>query len=199
MEIRAKAKYLKISAQKVRLLTGQFKNKKPNEVLDILKNMPQKSAGLIIKVIKSAMSNAENNYNLKKDDLILSNIIIEEGPSYKRMKPRARGGRDIVKKRTSHITVILTSPEEEKPKIKKEIVKEKPQKVEKAEMKSVKKVSKTDKKSVKKEEKKEIEKEKWTKEETEISNKPQVQEQEKKPVKEKRPFFQRFFRRKGGM
>jgi len=207
MEIRAKAKYLKISPQKVRLLAFQFRQKKAYLAIEELNTLPQKSAFLIAKLIKSAMANAENAYNLKKDDLVISQIIVEEGPSYKRMKPRARGGRDIIKKRTSHILVILSS-EEKASKVKKEIpAKETEETVQKIAPKMTVKEKKIKEKLAKKEEKpKKVEKktkpvEKETekmKEKPRELEKPTVPEKEKQPLKEKRPFFQRFFRRKGG-
>lgn len=214
MEIRAKGKYLRISPPKARLIIDNLKNKKAEEVQAILKSMPQKTAFLIDKLINSAIANAENNYSLKKDGLILSQVIIEEGPVYKRMKPRARGARDIIKKRTSHITVVLTSEESTKANIQKDIrdkveenktkeSKTKPAKVEPEEIKAEK-------------EKKPKKEEKPKKKEAEVKqpgkkvSAPEPEEQkkeakktqpeiEKKPLQEKKPFFQRFFRRKGGM
>lgn len=208
MEIKAKAKYLKISPQKVRRIAFQFKNKNAQKSLEELNTLSQKSAFLIAKLIKSATANAENNFNLKKDDLVISQIIVEEGPSYKRMKPRARGGRDIIKKRTSHIIIILSSKEIPKAKNKKEEIEKlvkidmskkenQPKMIEKAAKKPEKKSTK--KKTPKKKLEKAVEKtSKTSKEEIKETEKPKVTEREKQPLKEKRPFFQRFFRRKGG-
>ncbi len=208
MEIRAKAKYLKISPQKVRRIAFQFKNKNAQKSLEELSILPQKSAFLIAKLVKSATANAENNYNLKKNDLVISQIIVEEGPSYKRMKPRARGGRDIIKKRTSHILIVLSSKETPKVKNKKEEI-EKPVKIDTSKKESQPKVAeKAAKKPEKKSKKEEKPKKKLEKavekaseapeEEVKETEKPKVAEREKQPLKEKRPFFQRFFRRKGG-
>lgn len=208
MEIKAKAKYLKISPQKVRRIAFQFKNKNAQKSLEELNTLSQKSAFLIAKLIKSATANAENNFNLKKDDLVISQIIVEEGPLYKRMKPRARGGRDIIKKRTSHIIIILSSKEIPKAKNKKEEIEKpvkidmskkenQPKMIEKAAKKPEKKSTK--KKTPKKKLEKAVEKtSKTSKEEIKETEKPKVTEREKQPLKEKRPFFQRFFRRKGG-
>jgi large subunit ribosomal protein L22 len=199
MEIRAKAKYLKIAPQKARLIISNFKNKKAVEADQILKQMPQKTSQILSKLLQSAMANAENNYSIKKDDLEIIQIIVEEGPSYKRIKPRARGGRDIVKKRTSHLTIILSSPESERVKkeptkeISKEKIKEKPKsKVKKAKVKEVK--PKKQEKEVS-EEPKELSAEELSKLKS-MSKKPKV---EKKPLKEEKSFLQRIFRRKGGM
>ena len=203
MEVKAYAKYLRISPQKARLITQHFKGKNAQKALEELKLIPQKAAYLLAKLIKSALANAENNFNLKKEDLIISQLVVEEGPSYKRIKPRARGGRDVIKKRTSHIRVVLVPQEAVS---KKEIRKEEKPKIQKAEIET-----KAEKKEIKKKEakraKKEIKvkkpiKKEITKEEKEVKEevkeKPTIKE-EKKPLKERRPFFQRFFRRKGGM
>jgi len=205
MQVKAQGKYLKLSPQKARKLVKSLKRKKAVEALEELNNFPHKSAFLISKVLQSAIANAENNFNLKKDDLLVNQIIINEGPSYKRIKPRARGGRDIIKKRTSHITVILVSSDslshkKTEEEIIKKVVEEKEKEVKKIEKKKVAKTItpvKKEKKEKRAKPKTEKTKEQITPQETKkiIEKK----EKEKEIVKEKRPFFQRFFRRKGGM
>lgn len=107
MEAKAIAKYVRISPQKVRKIVGAVKGKPAETGLNILKFMPQKSAGLVEKVLKSAISNADQNKKMDVDTLIISNIIIDEGPTLKRFRARARGRGSRILKRTSHITVIL--------------------------------------------------------------------------------------------
>ncbi|KPA10769.1 50S ribosomal protein L22 [Candidatus Magnetomorum sp. HK-1] len=109
MEARAVAKYMRISPQKVRKLAQVIKGKKVESGLDILKFMPQKASGMVYKVINSAVSNATTkNDSIDVDDLIIKNIYVDQGPTLKRFRARARGRGTRILKRTSHITVILT-------------------------------------------------------------------------------------------
>lgn len=107
MEAKAIAKYVRISPQKVRKIVGAVKGKPAETGLNILKFMPQKSAGLVEKVLKSAISNADQNNKMDVDTLIIRNIIVDEGPTLKRFRARARGRGSRILKRTSHITVIV--------------------------------------------------------------------------------------------
>ena len=107
MEVRAVAKYVRISPQKVRKLIGAVKGKPVEAGLDILKYMPQKGASIIEKAVRSAVANADENLNLDIDSLIIRNIIADQGPTLKRFKARARGRGTRILKRTAHITVIL--------------------------------------------------------------------------------------------
>ena len=107
MEAKAITKYVRISPFKVRKLTGVVKGKPVETALNTLKFMPQKAAGIVFKTIRSAVSNAEQNMNLDVDDLVVQNLIVDQGPSLKRFRARARGRGSRILKRTSHITVIL--------------------------------------------------------------------------------------------
>ena len=107
MEVKAKLKYVRISPQKVRLLSSAIKGKSVETALDTLKFMPQKAAGIVEKIVRSAAANAEQNTNLDIDDLIVSNLIVDNGPMLKRYRARARGRGTRILKRTSHITVVL--------------------------------------------------------------------------------------------
>jgi large subunit ribosomal protein L22 len=107
MEAKAVLKYVRISPQKVRMLVGAVKGKPLEIVLNTLKFMPQKSAAIVEKVVRSAASNAEENHHLDIDDLIVRNIVVDQGPTLKRFKARARGRGTRILKKTSHITVIL--------------------------------------------------------------------------------------------
>jgi large subunit ribosomal protein L22 len=107
MEAKAVLKYVRISPLKVRRLTGAVKGQPVEKALDILKFMPQKAAAIVAKIMRSAVSNAEQNSSLDIDDLIVRNVIVDQGPVLKRFKARARGRGTRILKRTSHITVIL--------------------------------------------------------------------------------------------
>jgi len=107
MDVQAVGKYIRISPQKVRKLAGQIKGKAVGEALNILSFMPQKSARIVRKIINSAAANADHNNKLDIDDLIISNLMVDQGPTLKRFKARARGRGSRILKRTSHITVIL--------------------------------------------------------------------------------------------
>lgn len=106
MEVRAVAKYIRISPQKVRMITGAVKGQPVESGLNTLKFMPQKSAGILEKLLRSAVANADQK-DLDVDELVIQNIIVDQGPTLKRFKARARGRGTRILKRTSHITVIL--------------------------------------------------------------------------------------------
>jgi len=107
MEVKALARYMRISPQKVRKLVGAVKGKKVEAALNELKFMPLKSAGIVEKVIRSAVANAGQNPNMDVDSLVVRNIVADEGPSLKRFAARARGRGTRILKRTAHITVTL--------------------------------------------------------------------------------------------
>ncbi len=107
MEVKAVAKYVRISPRKVRILIDAVKGKPVETGLDILKFMPQKAAAIVQKVVLSAVANAEQNPDIDIDSLIIRNIIADQGPTLKRFRARARGRGTRILKRTAHITVIL--------------------------------------------------------------------------------------------
>ena len=107
MEVKAVAKYVRISPRKVRGLGGAIKGKPVETALDLLKFMPQKSAKLVEKVVRSAAANAEQNPEIDVDTLVVQNILADQGPTLKRFRARARGRGTRILKRTSHITVVL--------------------------------------------------------------------------------------------
>ena len=108
MEVKATAKYMRISAQKVRKIVGAIKGKPAEAGINALKFMPQKSAGLVEKILRSAIANADQNAKMDVDSLVIKNIIVDEGPTLKRFRARARGRASRILKRTSHITVIVS-------------------------------------------------------------------------------------------
>ena len=108
MQVSAKANRLSISPQKARLVVDQVRGKKVGDALDILGFSQQKAAGLVRKVVESAIANAENNEGADVDDLKICEIYVNEGMTMKRIRPRAKGRADRILKRTSHITVTVT-------------------------------------------------------------------------------------------
>lgn len=107
MEVKTLARYMRISPQKVRKLIGTVKGKKVGAALNELKFMPQKSAGIVEKIIRSAIANASHDSNIDVDSLVVQNIVADNGPTLKRFAARARGRGTRILKRTSHITVTL--------------------------------------------------------------------------------------------
>src|SRR3954470_1481636 len=108
MEVRSIYKYARISAFKVREVTREIQGLPVSAALDVLAFTPKKAAFLINKTLKSAIANAENNANLKADGLVVKEAVVGEGPTMKRMMPRARGSGSGILKRTSHIRIILS-------------------------------------------------------------------------------------------
>jgi len=107
MEIRAAAKYVRISPTKVRKAAMAIKGKPVEDALGVLGFMPQRSAKILGKVIRSAVANADQNPDIDVDNLFILNIVVNQGPSLKRFRPRAMGRTTRILKRTSHITVVL--------------------------------------------------------------------------------------------
>ncbi len=108
MQVSATAKRLRISPQKARLVVDLVRGRPVADALDILNFSTQKAAGLVRKVVESAIANAENNEGADIDELKISAIFVNEGLTMKRIKPRAKGRADRIFKRTSHITVTVT-------------------------------------------------------------------------------------------
>ena len=110
-EARAIARFLRVSPFKARQVADLVRGKDVNEAVGILKYTNKKSAPLISKVLKSAIANAEHNNDMDSDELFVSEIYVDEGPTLKRMRPRAYGRADVRRHRTSHITVVLRERE----------------------------------------------------------------------------------------
>ena len=107
METKATLRGVRLSAQKGRLVADQIRGKKVDQALNILAFSPKKGAYIIKRVLESAIANAEHNQSLDIDDLVVSKIMVDEGPSLKRIMPRAKGRADRIVKRSSHITVVV--------------------------------------------------------------------------------------------
>lgn len=108
MEAIAKHKFARVSPQKGRLVADQIRGQSVAQALDILAYSPKKAATLVKKVLESAIANAEHNEGADIDELKVAAIMIDEGPTMKRIKPRAKGRADRILKRTSHITVVVS-------------------------------------------------------------------------------------------
>ena len=108
MEVRSVYKYARISPKKARDVAREIQGLPVSDAIDTLNFTPKKAAFLIGKTLKSAVANAENNHDLAADSLRVKEANISDGPSFRRFKPRARGSASAIKKRTSHIYIILT-------------------------------------------------------------------------------------------
>ncbi|MEW5865786.1 MAG: 50S ribosomal protein L22 [Bacillota bacterium] len=111
MEARAVARYVRIAPRKARQVAELIKGKDASAAAAILKHTPKKGAEIIGKVLKSAMANAEHNFEMNKGDLYVAEARVDEGPTMKRWRPRMRGIPVRILKRTSHITVVLKEKE----------------------------------------------------------------------------------------
>ncbi len=107
MEAKAVAKYVRISPQKVRLVVDLVRGKKVEEAQKTLLFTRKVAAGMVGKVLKSALANATQNPNIDEKILYVKEIFVDQGPSLKRFRARAQGRSAGIKKRTSHITIIL--------------------------------------------------------------------------------------------
>lgn len=107
MEVKAICKNARMSAKKMRDVAAAVQGMPVSAAIDVLSYSPKKGAYLINKTIKSAVANAENNNGLTADSLILKSVRVDEGMSYRRTMPRARGSANAIIKRTAHITVVV--------------------------------------------------------------------------------------------
>ncbi len=107
MKSKAVARYVRISPRKVRLIMAQIRGKKVEEAFNLLTFAHQSGAFMVKKLIDSAVANAEQNSDVDIDNLYIKRIFADEGPTLKRFRPRAMGRATRIRKRTSHLTVIL--------------------------------------------------------------------------------------------
>jgi large subunit ribosomal protein L22 len=112
-EVKAEARHVPMSAQKVRLVVDQVRGMNANAALDRLSFMPQAAAKPVYKVVHSAIANAEENFGLARDDLYIAEIFADEGPTRRWRRFGARGRFKPILKRSSHITVVLAEYEYE--------------------------------------------------------------------------------------
>ncbi len=107
VEVRAVAKYIRMSPQKVRLVADLVRGRDVNDALTLLQYTPKSAARAVAKVVASAAANAEENHGLSADELYVAEIMVDPGPTLKRGRPGARGRFKPILKRSSHITVVV--------------------------------------------------------------------------------------------
>ncbi len=107
MEAQATAKYIRVSPQKARLVVDLIRGKKVEQALAQLNNSNKAVSRTVAKVLKSALANAENTFNLDVDSLYVKKAFVDPGPTLKRMRARAMGRGVTIRKRSSHITIVL--------------------------------------------------------------------------------------------
>ena len=108
MQVRSTYRFARISAFKAREVTREIQGLPASDALNLLRFVPKKAAGLVRKTLASAVANAENNNNLNVENLVVQEAVVGEGPTAKRFQPKARGSAGPIRKRTSHIRIILT-------------------------------------------------------------------------------------------
>ena len=111
--IRASARYVRIAPRKVRVVADQIRGKDLEEALALLRFSPRGAAETVRKVVESAAANAENNFDLDPEEMRIAQISVDEGPTMRRFRPRARGRATRIEKRTCHINVALTPTEDD--------------------------------------------------------------------------------------
>ncbi len=124
MQVKSIHRFAKISAFKAREVTRAIQGMPATDALDLLRFTPKKAAALVSKTLRSAIANAENNNSLNPSDLVVVEAVVGEGPTLKRFQPKARGSAGPIRKRTSHIRIVVTDEiaierREDKPKTKK--------------------------------------------------------------------------------
>lgn len=111
MEVAAKLKFARLSPQKCRLVCDQIRGLPIERALNILKFSPKKAAGVVLKVLNSAIANAEHNFGADIDELKVASIYTDQGPTYKRMQAKAKGRGARIIKPTCHITIVVSNQE----------------------------------------------------------------------------------------
>jgi large subunit ribosomal protein L22 len=106
--ISATSKYIRISPSKVDVIISKIRGKTYKEALQILKYLPQKAGSVVWQTLYSAVSNATNNFDLEKENLIISEAFVNQGPILKRMRPRAQGRAFAIQKKMSHLTIRVS-------------------------------------------------------------------------------------------
>ena len=110
-EARATLKFARISSRKVKIVADLIRGKNVDEALAIIKFTPKASSEVLEKLLKSAIANAENNHDMKHENLYVAEIFANQGPTLKRIRPAAKGSAVRIRKRTSHITIVLKEKE----------------------------------------------------------------------------------------
>lgn len=112
MQAKAVARTVRIAPRKVRLVIDLIRGKQVGEAVSILKLTPKAASPVVEKVLKSALANAEHNYEMDVNNLVVTQAFVDEGPTLKRFRPRAMGRASQINKRTSHITIVLSEKKE---------------------------------------------------------------------------------------
>ncbi len=112
MQAKAVARYVRIAPRKASLVLDLIRGKNTGEALAILRYTPKAASPIIEKVLNSAIANAEHNYKMKTDNLVVSEAYANQGSTMKRFRPRAMGRASRINKRTSHITIVLSEKKE---------------------------------------------------------------------------------------
>jgi ribosomal protein L22 len=110
--VRAQAKYVRCAPRKARLVIDHIRGKSVGDARAILATTPRAAARDVLKLLDSAVANAENNHELVADELTVKKVFVNEGPTLKRYQPRAQGRATRIRKRTSHMTILLTTKED---------------------------------------------------------------------------------------
>ncbi|MBP3336854.1 MAG: 50S ribosomal protein L22 [Clostridia bacterium] len=111
MEARATLSYARISSRKAKIVLDLIRNKPVGEAMGIIKNTPKAASELLEKLLASAIANAENNHHMDVNSLYVAECFANQGPTLKRIRPRAQGRAFRIRKRTSHITLVLKEKE----------------------------------------------------------------------------------------
>jgi large subunit ribosomal protein L22 len=112
MQAKAVARTIRVAPRKVRLVVDLIRGKAVGEAFAILRNTNKSSSPIVEKVLKSAIANAEHNYEMEPDTLFVEQVFVDEGPTLKRFRPRAQGRAGRINKRTSHITISASEKKE---------------------------------------------------------------------------------------
>ncbi|PWI58622.1 50S ribosomal protein L22 [Sulfoacidibacillus thermotolerans] len=107
MEAKAVARHIRIAPRKVRLVVDLIRGKRVGEAISILRHTPKAGSPVVEKVLRSAIANAEHNYNMDVEQLVVKKIFVDQGTTLKRFHPRAQGRAFSILKHTSHITVVV--------------------------------------------------------------------------------------------
>ena len=114
MEAKASLRHARISPRKVQIVLDLIRNKPADQAMAILRHTPKAACEPLSKLLKSAMANVENNFNMDRDSLYVSECYVTPGPTMKRIRPRAQGRAGRILKRTSHITIVVGTKEDKK-------------------------------------------------------------------------------------
>lgn len=112
MQAKAVAKQVRIAPRKVRLVIDLIRGKQVGEAIAILRHTPKAASPIVEKVLKSAIANAEHNYEMEPNNLVISQAFVDEGVTLKRFRPRAMGRASRINKRSSHITIVVSEKKE---------------------------------------------------------------------------------------